>query len=949
MSANYKQDLQQLIARIESGENVASREFIAHLGNPNLPARIEACLALANAYLRRGDEARAGGLVERAWWLSGQSAELLETYVHFKHNAGDIAAIRAAYRHQGMIAACEGRVVEALTRFTQWQHVYPHLAGQDHYEYDAEILDAISRLAASRRFRPAETVPAVGEKIRLAYLMYGVTQFNSVIVRLSQLFAQHHDRERFEVTFFVPESASAVRASPQGEASLASIRAQGWQVVVMPDMQDVAEALYCLAEEIHHFHPHLLILKAGLAEMHHHYIRALRPAARTLGLVSGPPPQFAAPDLDWAIAWTWHPLMDCPVPCSHVVPEFNLPDDTVLDIKPRAELRLPKEAVLLAAAGRHLKFQDPLFWQLLVALLAAHPDAWFMAIGVEEAQLNHVLAQLPVAVRQRLRFVPWMANYLEVLGNADIVLDTYPSGGGAVLTDAMALGIPVLAFENDYLKHYDQTKWSPAQEFMPDCDLVIPRDDHERYLGVMARLIADTAYRKAMGELCQRHVRANLGSPERMVRQCEAIYVELCEGQENLAQASMAVASGVPSMPQPVPQGPSRRPFFSILVPTYNQAQYLPAALDSLLAQTFTDWEAVVVNDGSTDDTAAVLDAYARRDPRIRAVHKENGGTASALNEALRQSKGQWIGWLSSDDLFEPDKLAVHVEAIRQHPETRFFHTNFYLLDDPPGRKYPGPLDVAKHIPAETHQVIQLFGFNYLNGISIMVDRVLFEEVGGFSPRYRGGQDFDMWLRLSACSRSHFIDRRLSTTRQHPGQDTQKSVMIGIIDCGVACLDFLNRRSFAELFPALDLGQVESAVAAIQAVLGIVLDARSNIRTCGFSAPLIERMAEWLAYYPNREFVDALCQMIQESAAEPAVEPEVGILLQGFAGRVAAATSYRPYDPIDLLGRRAEQLRERGEQAMADTFKQYVEQYKLRMHEAAPSIAPVEVEPASLG
>lgn len=949
MSANHKQDLLRLAARVESGETLALPELIPHVGNPDPKARLEAFLTLANAYMRRGDETRAGQLIERAWWLSGQAPDLLDTYIYFKLKTGDITAIRNAYKHLGMVAARSGKVAEALERFTQWQHAYPVLLHQDHYEYDYEILDAIDQLAAPRRFQPSKAAPGPNEKIRLAFLMYGTTQFNSVIVPFAKMYAQYQDRERFEVAFFVPEAASAVRTSPQGEANLDAIRAQGWRVVVMPDMHDAAEGLYQLASEIYDFKPHLLILQAGLAELHHHYIRALRPAALTLGMLHGPPAQFIAPDLDWAIAWTWHTLMDCPVPCSHMITGWDLPDPPSLKLKSRAEVGLPADAVLLAAAGRHIKFQNPVFWQLLASALTAHPKAWFMAIGLEESQVEHHLSTLPGAVRQRIRFFPWMAKYLEVLGNADVLLDTYPSGGGTVFVDAMALGIPVLAFDNDYLKPFDQVEWSLAQELMPECDLVVPRGNQERYLSVVSKLISDTVYRKRMGDLCQRHVRELTNKPVHLVRRCEEIYTELCKGGASPAQSEMAAAPAATSTPSPMSSDSNRRPFFSILVPTYNQAQYLPVALDSLLAQTFTDWEAVVVNDGSTDDTAAILDAYARRDPRIRAVHKENGGTASALNEALRQSRGQWIGWLSSDDLFESDKLAVHVEAIRLHPETRFFHTNFYELDDSSGRKYPGQLDVAKHIPVETHQLIQLFGFNYLNGITVVVDRALFEVVGGFNPRYRGGQDFDMWLRLSARCRSRFIDRRLSVTRLHPGQDTQKSVMVGIIDCGVACLDFLNRHPFAELFPALDLSQVESAVAAIQAVLGIVLDARSNIRTCGFSAPLIERMAEWLAHYPNREFVDALCQMIQESAAEPAVEPEVGVLLRGFASRVAAATSYSPCDPIELLGRRAEQLRERGEQAMAGTFEQYIEQYRLRLHEAAPSIAPVEVGLASLG
>ena len=105
-------------------------------------------------------------------------------------------------------------------------------------------------------------------------------------------------------------------------------------------------------------------------------------------------------------------------------------------------------------------------------------------------------------------------------------------------------------------------------------------------------------------------------------------------------------------------------PIFSVLVPTYNQACFLPAALDSLLAQTVLEWEALVVDDGSTDGTREILERYAAGDKRIRVFRKHNGGTASALNKGLQHAVGEWVCWLSSDDLFKPDKLAVHLKEI---------------------------------------------------------------------------------------------------------------------------------------------------------------------------------------------------------------------------------------------------------------------------------------------
>lgn len=92
----------------------------------------------------------------------------------------------------------------------------------------------------------------------------------------------------------------------------------------------------------------------------------------------------------------------------------------------------------------------------------------------------------------------------------------------------------------------------------------------------------------------------------------------------------------------------------SVVVPAYNNAPWLPRCLDSLLAQTYDNLEIIVVNDGSSDDTAAVLDGYAAKHDRIKAIHKENGGVTSARLRGVSESTGQWIGFIDGDDEIEP-------------------------------------------------------------------------------------------------------------------------------------------------------------------------------------------------------------------------------------------------------------------------------------------------------
>lgn len=105
----------------------------------------------------------------------------------------------------------------------------------------------------------------------------------------------------------------------------------------------------------------------------------------------------------------------------------------------------------------------------------------------------------------------------------------------------------------------------------------------------------------------------------------------------------------------------------SVIVPAYNNAPWLPRCLDSILAQTHEDLEIIVVNDGSTDATASVLDDYAAKHDRIKAIHKENGGVTSARLRGVAEAKGDWIGFIDGDDEIEPELYAHLLKNAHDH------------------------------------------------------------------------------------------------------------------------------------------------------------------------------------------------------------------------------------------------------------------------------------------
>ena len=123
-------------------------------------------------------------------------------------------------------------------------------------------------------------------------------------------------------------------------------------------------------------------------------------------------------------------------------------------------------------------------------------------------------------------------------------------------------------------------------------------------------------------------------------------------------------------------------PFFSIIIPVYNVAPYLRECLDSVVAQTFTDWEAICVDDGSTDGSGAILDEYAAKDSRFKVIHQSNTGVSAARNAALDVAKGEWICFLDADDLWHERFLEVFLAGMREYPNDVCFRSGFCCFDD---------------------------------------------------------------------------------------------------------------------------------------------------------------------------------------------------------------------------------------------------------------------------
>jgi len=201
----------------------------------------------------------------------------------------------------------------------------------------------------------------------------------------------------------------------------------------------------------------------------------------------------------------------------------------------------------------------------------------------------------------------------------------------------------------------------------------------------------------------------------------------------------------------------------SVIIPAYNAAWCVRRAIDSVLAQDFRDFEVIVVNDGSTDDTNAVLAACG---DRIRAVHQRNGGLSSARNAGIREARGEFVAFLDADDWWLPGKLGRQLELMRARPELGFCSCAA-RVESPQGEL----LNVWSCARWHGAFLDHLFGSNADvagSGSAVVARRALFAQTGDFDESLDSLEDIDMWMRLAAVSEYACLEEPLVVILKRP-------------------------------------------------------------------------------------------------------------------------------------------------------------------------------------
>ena len=190
-----------------------------------------------------------------------------------------------------------------------------------------------------------------------------------------------------------------------------------------------------------------------------------------------------------------------------------------------------------------------------------------------------------------------------------------------------------------------------------------------------------------------------------------------------------------------------RTPVVTVVTPAYNAAGYLPETVRSVLGQTFTDLELLIVDDGSTDDTLAVALRLAATDPRVRVVSTPNGGPAAARNTALRSARGEFVALLDSDDVMRPDYLVRQLAVFDACPDASIVTAN--AVNCGGGPTFDGKPFWPRVAGLERTTLLQLIEHEDAVCILSVFRRSVYATIGGFNPAFNGNEDYEFWLRAA--------------------------------------------------------------------------------------------------------------------------------------------------------------------------------------------------------
>lgn len=228
----------------------------------------------------------------------------------------------------------------------------------------------------------------------------------------------------------------------------------------------------------------------------------------------------------------------------------------------------------------------------------------------------------------------------------------------------------------------------------------------------------------------------------------------------------------------------------SLIITSYNRSRYLAQAIESVLSQTREDFELLIWDDGSTDDSLTIARSYEEKDKRVRVVAGSHQGFTKTLCDAVALTTGTYLGWVDSDDLLAPEALEETAKVLGSQPHIGMVYTDYLVIDEQGTVKGLGK---RCQIPySKDRLILDFMTFHFR-----LMRRSLYESVGGVNPEFKAAQDYDLCLRLSEVTEIVQIKKPLYLYRNHAENISHASQFEQIHFTQLAITRALSRRGMA--------------------------------------------------------------------------------------------------------------------------------------------------------
>ncbi|GEM_PF-750073 len=498
-AAKYRAEFEKIVPRVKDKNGVEINQILFELSAGLLEKRMYYNYFLAEHYFKCNNAEQAKIFMDRAWLFSHFDTNILPLYLQIHETIRDYEAIREAYKRVGMEEAKKNNIANAIAYFNKWHYAEATYRKVDVYRYDFDIIDAIERMAEPYAFSYESENKNMEGKRKIAFLIFGITHSNSSLIKSDKVYFKHLNMELNSVEIFVIDSKKEVMNSPEARGHIAEFHILGCKTQLFEDTHDKVDRLLNISKAIHDFGADILLSGAAMAEFEHAFVIATKPAPKTVGFLLGPPEQFCYPFMDEIVGYSLHPMFDAPVKKSVYQQSTyeNLKYDQTIS---RGDIGISEDAIILVSMGRYTKFQNVEYWDAIAEILREESNVYYLVAGVTYEQVSQYIRD---DIKNKIKFLGWVDNTVEYLGLSDISLDTYPSGGGYTIADAMRVGIPVVVFENDFFQKFSQNNWSVAYELANIPELTLKRGDFGAWKKLVSMLIQDKAFRYEQGQNCK--------------------------------------------------------------------------------------------------------------------------------------------------------------------------------------------------------------------------------------------------------------------------------------------------------------------------------------------------------------------------------------------------------------------------------------------------------------